>query len=83
MISVDKWHEASDIIDFETFDEIALTKILNDSPHEQASIFNDHLEMRRMREVKIDASSEKPFRVQISHRDEGLNTLLQKPRNRT
>jgi hypothetical protein len=83
MVAVDRWNESSDFLEFETRDMATLQAIVDDQPLKQAVLFQDGVERRGMRDVKIEVSRESaPFHVRITHQDESLNQLLRSVRTR-
>lgn len=77
MIPVDTWNQSSEFLEFETRDLVSLHTLVNDQRIMQAVLFQDGIERRGMRDVKVEIQKRKAhWHVLVTHHDEALNKLF-------
>ncbi|QOZ28410.1 DUF4238 domain-containing protein [Bradyrhizobium sp. CCBAU 51753] len=77
MLAIEEWDEQSRFIEVTTSDVGTLAMLLRDQPLQQATVFQDGAERRRMREIKIELIGRAtPQPIRIIHNDDGLNALV-------
>jgi len=77
MVPVDTWNQSSAFLEFETSDLVSLHSLLNDQRLKQAILFQDGIERRGMRDVKVEIQQKKThWHVLVTHHDEALNKLF-------
>lgn len=79
MMAVSEPEACSPFIEVATTDVGPLLAALEDQPLRQAILFRDGVEVRRMREIRLELLDRtSPVRLRVVHSDDALNAMLRR-----